>query len=433
MSEGLIGRRLQGGEYELREELGRGGMAIVYRAYARALDTDVAVKLLAPALASDPAFRARFRAEARSLAHLHHPNLVEVYHYGEEGELVYIVMRLVEGGTLRDRLGALAGPLDLVTTARLIRQIASALDHAHQRGLLHLDIKPANILLGRADWPLLADFGITRAIQQQTTDTGRQRVAGTPAYMSPEQCQGAPLDGRSDQYSLAVTAYELLTGRRPFVAPSSEELLTAQVSVAPPPPRQFNPGLPGPVEAVLLRGLAKDPEQRYGRIGQFGEALSEAVEQTRGVSLETKAALAEVVPGTLGLLGLLLLGPLLIGTLPSTVLVGGKLPLAWPFQIIFGVLLALLLLPLRWPLIGLLSRGLGQFLRPAQSEATGWRKALVGGIEGVVSLAFLFLLFHLLALPVLAVAQPFLAAPVYEDLAVAVIFLLVILSLGAVA
>src|SRR5579883_2752416 len=190
MAEGLVGRRLLGGEYELREVLGRGGMAMVYRAWSRSLETDVAVKVLAPRLASDRGFRDRFHDEARSLAALHHPNLVEVHHYGEEGDLVYIVMRMVPGGTLKDRLALIGGPLDLVSTARVIGQVADALQLAHDRGLVHLDIKPGNVLVGRADWALLSDFGITRAIGQETTSHGRQRSAGTPASMSPEQWRG---------------------------------------------------------------------------------------------------------------------------------------------------------------------------------------------------------------------------------------------------
>src|SRR5579883_727137 len=172
MAEGLVGRRLLGGEYELREVLGRGGMAMVYRAWSRSLETDVAVKVLAPRLASDRGFRDRFHDEARSLAQLHHPNLIEVHHYGEEGDLVYIVMRLVPGGTLKARVEALGGALGLLPTARLIGQVADALQLAHDRGLVHLDIKPANILLGRSDWPLLADFGITRAVRSLESSRG---------------------------------------------------------------------------------------------------------------------------------------------------------------------------------------------------------------------------------------------------------------------
>jgi eukaryotic-like serine/threonine-protein kinase len=318
MAANLIGRKLLGGEYELLEVLGVGGMATVYRASSRSLETDVAIKVLAPRLASDPNFRERFHDEARSLAHLHHPNLIEVHHYGEEGDLVYIVMRMVPGGTLKDRLQALEGPLDLTSTARVVGQVADALQDAHDQGLVHLDIKPANILLGRVDWPLLADFGITRAVGREGTGHGGERMAGTPLYMSPEQCRGGPVDGSSDQYSLAVTAFELLTGHWPFVAETTEVLLQRQIEDTPPRPRGLNPGIPGPVEDVLLRGLAKTPEDRYPTIKQFASALTSAVEAARGVTLETKAALAGAAPHLLGVLALVLLGPLLLGIVPET-------------------------------------------------------------------------------------------------------------------
>ncbi|HVC33700.1 MAG TPA: serine/threonine-protein kinase, partial [Chloroflexota bacterium] len=314
--DGLIGRTLLQGEYELLAILGRGGMATVYRASARSLGVDVAVKVLAPRLARDEGFRERFHDEARSLAGLHHPNLVEVHHFGEEGDLVYIVMRLVPGGTLKDRLQAVSGPLDLVSTARLVGQVADALQAAHDQGLVHLDIKPVNVLMGRADWPLLADFGITRAISHQEGTRGEERVAGTPLYMSPEQSRGEAIDGRSDQYSLAVTAFELLTGVRPFSGETTESVILQHQESPPPRPRELNPGIPGPVEDVLLRALEKAPDDRYPTVRAFAAALTEAVERTRGVSLETKEAVARITPNLLGALALIFLGPFLVALLP---------------------------------------------------------------------------------------------------------------------
>ncbi|MBX6771799.1 MAG: serine/threonine protein kinase, partial [Chloroflexi bacterium] len=429
MAEDLVGRRLRGGEYELRAVLGRGGMATVYRAYARSLDTDVAVKILSPRLANSPLFRARFRDEARSLAQLHHPNLVEVHHYGEEGDLVYIVMRLVAGGTLKDRLAALDGPLDLVSTARLIGQVADALQAAHERGLVHLDIKPANILLGRADWPLLADFGITRAIGRERSASGQERYAGTPLYMSPEQCRGDPLDGRSDEYSLAVTTYELLVGTRPFTGETTEAVLDAHLNLPPPPPRSRNPGIPGPVEAVILRGLAKQADERYPSVAEYARALREAVEQTRGVALETKQAAAEAAPNLVGALGLILLGPLLLGLLPAGPLPGSRIPPGWIVQTVLALLIGVLYLGVRWHLIGLTERALagllGSVLGPAAGPDTAWRRGLIGAVEGIVNLGYLFGLTWLISRPALALlgaaTTPAIAASAGTALTLAVI------------
>ncbi|MGH2461667.1 MAG: serine/threonine-protein kinase, partial [Chloroflexota bacterium] len=402
MAEEFIGRQLLGGEYELREILGRGGMATVYRAFSRSLETDVAVKVLAPRLASDAGFRERFHDEARSLAGLHHPNLVEVHHYGEEGDLVYIVMRLVPGGTLKDRLEVIGGPLDLVSTARVVGQVADALQLAHDRGLVHLDIKPVNVLMGRADWALLADFGITRAVGHETTARGRQRYAGTPAYMSPEQWRGDEIDGRSDQYSLAITAYELLTGGvRPFVGQTTDALEHAHLDAAPTRPRDVNPGIPGPVEAVLLRGMAKSPDQRYPRVADFAAALSRAVEATRGVSLETKEAAARLAPNLLGILLLLLVGPLLVGLLPPTTIAGTRLPLRWPFQLLLSILIAALYVGIRWPFIGLLTRAVGSWLSGAGGA---WRKGVAASVEGTVTLVYLFGAYWLVGAWIVAIA-----------------------------
>lgn len=448
MAEDLIGRTLLDGEYRLTGVLGRGGMATVYRAYSRSLETDVAVKVLAPRLAADPGFRERHHDEARSLAQLHHPNLVEVHHYGEEGDLVYIVMRLVPGGTLKNRLEALGGPLGLLSTARLISQVADALQLAHSRGLVHLDIKPANILLGRSDWPLLADFGITRAVKNLQSAHGHERMAGTPLYMSPEQCQGDAVDGRSDQYSLAITTFELLTGRRPFQAETTEAVLQHQIEDPPPRPREVNPGIPGPVEDVLLRALSKAPADRFPTIRDFAEALTDAAERTRGVSLETKSAVAGAAPNLLGVLALLLLGPLLFGILPGSALVGSRMPLAWPFKLVLSVLIAGLLVGIRWHLIGLLTRGLDSLLdavlslgggvpalgalAPGSLKVKSWRNAALGSVEGAVNLIYLLVIYRLIATPVLAMASALVDSSVQVVLATVVNLIVVLLALGIV-
>jgi tRNA A-37 threonylcarbamoyl transferase component Bud32 len=447
VTDNLIGRTLRGGEYVLREIISHGGQATVYRAYARRLETDVAVKVLNQTLAADLAFRERFHDEARTLARLHHPNLEEVHWYGEEGELVYIVMRLVPGGTLKDRMLALGGSLGLTDTARMIGQIAAALQDAHDHGVLHLDVKPANVLLGRADWPLVADLGLTRAIQSEVTSGGHERVAGTPAYMSPEQCRGGAVDERSDQYSLAVTAYELLTGQQPFHAETTEALMQKHLESAPPRPRQINAGLPGPVEEVLLRGLAKEPGDRFPRIADFGQALSEAVERTRGVSLEAKLATAASAPNLLAILALVLAAPFMLAILPvGNVL--GRLPLAWPFQLLLAGAIAALLLGVRWHLIGLVGRAVGGSLaildRASRQQVrlgTGpggmlhgeaWRHTARASAEGIVNLLYLLVTYRLVGIPSLAVARVLVDPVVYQLLNIASLTLVGAIALGII-
>jgi hypothetical protein len=282
---GLVGRRL-GGEYVLEALLGCGGAAAVYRAQSAA-HGPVAVKVLPGAATAAPAATARFFDEHRRLAELSHPNLVPVYGFGEDDGLAYIAMRLADG-TLRDRLRAAGGRLDRLLAARLVGQLAAALQHLHERGLLHLDIKPANVLLLEGDWPLLADFGIARDAAE--TDERVDGPVGTPAYMPPEQCLGQPVDARADQYALAVLAFELLTGQRPFAASSVDELLEQHVAATPPRPSALEPRLPDGVDAVLLRALAKAPETRFPTVGAFADALQAALGAERRAELEPQAA-----------------------------------------------------------------------------------------------------------------------------------------------
>ena len=379
MALSLSGRSLRDGEYIVRDVLGHGGMANVYRAYSKSLETDLALKVLAPHLAANADLRDKFHEEARLLSRLFHPNLLTVHYFGEEGETVYIAMRLVTGGTLRDRMRAMGGRLDLVSAARLIRGVADALQAAHDANIVHLDVKPSNVLLGRADWPLLADTGIAEVIQTAAVAPGGRRIAGTPAYMSPEQCRGDAVDGRSDQYSLAATAFELLTGQVPFDAPTTQDLLRRQINDPPPRVRELNPGLPSPVEDILLRGMAKDPADRFPSVGEFGGALADAAERTRGVSLETKTSVADAAPNILGILALLALGPLLLGLLPADAMLAGRLPLSWPFQVALALCVSTLLVGIRWHLIGLVARA-GRLLVDAiertRPDAGSWRARL---------------------------------------------------------
>ena len=272
MENALGGQTL--GQYQLMERLGRGGMATVYKAYQPSLDRYVAVKVLSTFLAQDPDFTARFQREAQAIAKLNHPNILPVYDYGQEGELIYIVMRYVEGGTLQDMLGQ---SLDLDTTVEIIAQVGGALDYAHQRGLVHRDVKPSNVLMAEGSWALLGDFGLVRMTRASTRITKTGVAMGTPTYIAPEQAQDRDVDGRSDIYSLGVVLFEMLTGRVPFEGDTSLVVLLKHLTDPPPPPREINPDIPEPVERVVLKALAKDPVDRFQQMGEMVTALQKAV------------------------------------------------------------------------------------------------------------------------------------------------------------
>jgi tetratricopeptide (TPR) repeat protein len=234
----------------------------------------VAVKVLLPHQAGTPEFRERFIREAKAIAQLNHPNILPVIDYGQDGDLIYIVMKYVAGGTLAERL---KHPIDLATTTALIAQIASALDHAHQRGIVHRDVKPSNVLLDDGEWVQLADFGLAKLLEgdQGLTSTGLSM--GTPAYLSPEQGQGETIDRHADIYSLGVILYEMVTGRLPFTAETPLGVIIKHIYDQPLPPRTLNPSIPDTLEAVILKGLAKPIEQRYHSAGEVARALQLAV------------------------------------------------------------------------------------------------------------------------------------------------------------
>lgn len=413
MAVDLRGQVLWAGEYEIKEKLAEGGMATVYTAHARSLDTTVAVKVLSPRLAQDPSFLERFHAEATSIAALHHPNIIEVHHFGVEQGIAYIAMRMVTGGTLKDKLQAQGGVMDLNSAARLTAQVANALDYAHQRGLVHLDVKPGNVLLGSADWPLLSDFGITRMAGDARADG--HRIAGTPAYMSPEQWQGLDLDGRSDQYSLGLMFYELVTGQRPFTGETSAELKAKHLTEEPPPPRSLNPGIPGPVEEVMLRALAKRPEDRFPTCADFGAALVEAVERSRGMQLETKQAIVGAAPNLVALVVLSVVAPFLVSLADPDQPIVNALSLDWPVALVVALLQAGLLLGVRWHLIGILTRLVGSIVDAFDrltreyvrlgTDAQGplhvqsWRNAAIASAEGMVNVAYLFIIYQIVGNP----------------------------------
>ncbi|GIW10964.1 MAG: hypothetical protein KatS3mg061_2021 [Dehalococcoidia bacterium] len=275
----LIGQTL--GQYQIVELIGRGGMATVYRGIQTALGRSVAIKVLPPLLAADEAFVARFRREAMVVAGLAHPNILPVYDFGAFNGYLTIVMMYVQGGTLRARLGE---PMAVGAAVRLVAQVADALAYAHERGIVHRDVKPANILLARADWALLADFGIAHLADQRTLTLTGAKV-GTPEYMSPEQAAGEPVDARSDLYSLGVVLYELLSGRVPYRAPTTLATLHLHLHAPLPPITAARPDLPPGLVAVVERALAKSPAERFASAAEFREALEATLEPVPVVTL----------------------------------------------------------------------------------------------------------------------------------------------------
>ena len=261
------------GPYMLTERIGRGGMATVYRAYQPALDRDVAIKVLPEYFAEEPIYRERFQHEAQAIARLRHPNILEVFDFGCEDGTAYIVMEHVEGGTLADRLGR---PIELKSTLALLQPLGSAVDYAHSKGVLHRDIKPSNVLLRNDGTPVLADFGLARLAGSMRRLTAVGSVMGTPEYMSPEQATDQPLGAASDLYSLAVIAYEMLTGRVPFEATTPAAVLLSHVTRPMPAARELKGELSAHVEDVLRRALAKSPDDRYPNAASFVTALRPA-------------------------------------------------------------------------------------------------------------------------------------------------------------
>ena len=261
------------GPYRVMEQIGRGGMATVYKAHQASLARYVAIKVLPSFFAEDEGFRERFQQEAIAIARLRHPNILQVMDYGQHEGTSYIVTEFVDGGTLADQVGN-ALPVDYVV--KVLTPIASALDYAHARDILHRDVKPSNILMARDGTPMLSDFGLAKMVGSMPRLTVSGATVGTPEYMAPEQGEGQTLGPAADQYSLAVVAYELLTGRVPFSAETPLAVLVAHMHKPLPLPRSINPALSEAVELALLKGLAKDPGDRYPSVGAFVHTIAEA-------------------------------------------------------------------------------------------------------------------------------------------------------------
>lgn len=255
--------RVLDGRYEVHRTLARGGMADVYLARDRSLDRPVAVKVLFNEFATDPSFVERFRREAQSAAGLAHPNIVAVYDWGAEDGTYFIVMEYVDGQSLADLLRA-SGPLHPRRAAELAFEVAGALGFAHSRGVIHRDVKPGNVLVSSNGVAKVTDFGIARAVSSPSEElTQAGSVMGTATYFSPEQAQGFSVDARSDLYSLGVVLYEMLCGRPPFTGDSPVAIAYKHVQERPAPPSQFVSDLPPGLEAVVMRLLAKNPDNRY--------------------------------------------------------------------------------------------------------------------------------------------------------------------------
>jgi serine/threonine protein kinase len=257
--------RKQLGKYDIIERLGRGGMAEVYKAYQGSLDRFVAIKLLHPFLADDPEFKDRFEREARNVARLRHPNIVQVYdfEYDVESESYYMVMELIDGQTLKDRLTAMGKELLPVSeTLRIMREATEALAYAHARGMIHRDVKPANLMLDSDGRVVLTDFGIAKIVTGiQFTASGG--MVGTPAYMAPEQGLGDAGDERSDLYSLGVILFQLVAGKLPYDADTPLAVILKHLNEPVPNVREFNPDVLPEIETILAKTMAKDPEDRY--------------------------------------------------------------------------------------------------------------------------------------------------------------------------
>lgn len=267
------------GPYRIIEKLGSGGMATVFKAYHPALDRYVALKVLHPAFREDPNFLARFQREARIVARLEHPRIVPIYDFSEHEGHPYLVMRFLEGETLKARFQR--GKLPLEEVLRIGRAVAEALTYAHDQSVLHRDIKPSNVFLTPEGGIFLTDFGLARMAEAGESTLSRDMMVGTPAYISPEQAKGeTDLDVRTDVYSFGVVLYELLVGRVPFVADTPYSVIHDHIFTPLPLPRKLNPELSEPMERVLLKALAKEREDRYQSVAELIAALEEAASAT---------------------------------------------------------------------------------------------------------------------------------------------------------
>ncbi len=266
------------GRYRLVKRAGRGGMSEVWQAEDTTLHRSVAVKVILDPAAQDASFSERFLREARLVAGLQHPNILPVFDFGtadvEGRQISYLVMPLVGGGSLKERI---IGPVPFPTAIGWLMAVARALDHSHDHGILHRDVKPGNVLIDSSGTPMLADFGLARSTESASGLTTTGAVLGTPLYMAPEQAEGKPLDGRADQYALGIIAFEMLTGRVPFHADSPLAVLHQHVAVPPEAVSKYRPDISGTADEVLVRALAKSPAARFSSCTAFVTSLASAL------------------------------------------------------------------------------------------------------------------------------------------------------------
>jgi predicted Ser/Thr protein kinase len=272
------------GRYEIKKELGRGGMATVYHAFDTSFNREVAIKILPREFLHNPQFLDRFQREVKTIAQLEHPAIVPVYDVGEHEGIPYFVMRYMPGGSLSDMIKK--GRFSPEDTARIVERLASALSYAHRKGVIHRDLKPDNILFNEDAYPFISDFGIAKISEAQTNLTG-SGIIGTPAYMSPEQATGDALDHRSDVYGLGVIVYQMLTGQQPYNADTPMGVAIKHVTDPVPDIRLIASDLPEELGDVMKKVLAKNRDERYSSAVEFARALNQAVFGTPGTIQES--------------------------------------------------------------------------------------------------------------------------------------------------
>lgn len=277
------------GPYEIIGPLGQGGMASVYKAYHAKLDRYAAIKMMHQGYLDDPTFLSRFQREAQIIARLEHPHIVPVYDYGEHEGKPYLVMKLIEGHTLKAEIEE--NPLSLDRILHVVSAVSSALDYAHKNGVLHRDVKPSNIVIDNQDMPFLTDFGLARMTQSGESTMSQDLIIGTPHYISPEQAKGGTrLDGRTDVYSFGVVVYELIVGRVPFSSDTPYAIVHDHIYSTLPLPTIVNPEVPLAIEKVLIKALAKKPEDRYATAGEMVADLKSQINRSGLISLNANRA-----------------------------------------------------------------------------------------------------------------------------------------------